>query len=256
LFADADLSASADMSLCKPMKRPFILQGVSDLLRRVGYKVGTPPLKIPVNSAIIEEKSNEKEDHCMPDPLKIKDVVKGGSEDTVTITVTALLDPPPLFIKRHAQSTLSLPAGISYISNALSPFSPHATSDYVGTAVCSDRNDIRHQNMSCAYPSDEQNKSLVGTAGNAGYYSTHCRSSSVTPRVIKAMSANSVCYKGESGGDREKEKDSKDCLVYDKSARISFEAQFIAEVALACSLPVDNINIEEVHISQLLLLLS
>lgn len=215
------------------------MQGVSDLLRRVGYKIKKPPSEIPVNSPIIEKKSTK--DSCVL-PLRNHEAQKAVSEDTVTITVTALLDPPPLFIKREAQSALSLPIGISYISNALSPFPPHATRNQVSTAVCTDRNDRRHQNNSCFHPPYEQNKSLVGTGGNAGYYSTHCRSLIAPPRTREEKNADT---ERRGGGEKER-----DCLAYDKSARLSFEAQFVAEIALACSLPVENINIEEVCIRQ------
>lgn len=179
-------------------------------------------------------------------------------EDVVTITVTALLDPPPHYILRPPQSQFPLAiASYTNITNNLNL--PIARPVGIGNASLKIIKEIT---------AIKESTPMVGTGGYPGHYTMFCKSNLVPPPTVfkdvpKGLNDDEIYYSnGIASADddgvnyktnaekllklKEKKMKDKERLIMDQSARKVFEEQFRTEIALACCIPADNINIEEV----------
>lgn len=181
-------------------------------------------------------------------------------EDAVTVTVTALLDPPPHYILRPPQS--QFPLAVASFTNITNDSSlPVARPVGVAKALFKSGATIK------------ETTPMVGTSGHPGYYTLSCRTNLGSPEIIskdipKGLNDDEIYYSnrmanaendqflksnknnGENSmksGVKEKKVKDKERLIMDQSARKAFEEQFRAEIALACCLPMDHITIEEVY---------
>ena len=228
-------------------QKTLILQGVSGLLRRAGYtptpKNTTEKdrinekfsgringkysekisVKRPVTPAMISDTlllenkvSNEEEQKqnkiipmIIPIARRINQIRGHGIqyEDSVTVTVTALLDPPPHYILRPPQpmstpseilhttlSNFSVPFPnaiyINHLSTASSVLGPnrfHKNIKKTGKKLENDNEngDVNENENENGIENENKNETekveavwagpMVGTGGRPGYYSHHCR---------------------------------------------------------------------------------
>lgn len=206
-------------------------------------------------------------------------------EDAVTVTVTALLDPPPHYILRPPQS--QFPLTTSFTNNSYNLPLPLARAVGMSNVTFSRAETTGVEKISSnktrGNTAIKEITPVVGTGGHPGHFTLFHRSNlglagtisnpamakdtlQVLPQEqiynnndildvdddqirddnVNAGSLGHADSKKKNGVVKEPNIKEKERPIMDQSERHSFEEQFRAEIALACCLPADNITIEEV----------
>jgi hypothetical protein len=215
------------------------MQGVSGLLRSIGYK---SKLLMPPSGGENDTEQEKERDMDAKEENEISLILESSIDfnptiarvnqirghgkqygDAVTVTVTALLDPPPHYILRPSRTKIPV------TSVALSRRGADSTGGK-----------ITHMSNQ----SQKKNALIVGIGGLPGHYTLSSR----TP--VTAVSSKVKPTSEPLETDEKRNWKKKEGSIMDQSARILFEQQFLAEVAAACYLSSENITIEEVKLCQ------